>query len=770
VIYITVSELERWYHYRRPSKKGNEKAVVNGGNMLTRRSFLGATGAGVGSAIAPLSARAQATIGPINQPPVTIGPINQPPIPINPGPIVVPRVAIVLAGGGAKGSFEVGAVRYLYDQGIRPDILCGTSVGAINAAKLAEGEGDPTQGLPGLESIWLGLKQNSDMYEHEPWLDTLKSTNPDLYAALPSFVLSSDPDPVPGVHVTATNVGTAIPTHSLFAALAGPIRLQAWIIEKANQGVTCFNDCQTLQWIQQQSPKAFYNLNPIMSLLERRLSLSLVQQWAGGGGKLRLATCALESGKVRYVTEAGQLLDRDTSTVVYTIPPAQGADAPACRPVLVDLGNIEQQIRALGPSPAPPLPGAAPSEAYGEWLAKYKPLAIQFQQTQQQLEICRQSNRPAFIPEIRPGVLASAALPSFFLPVKLGSENYVDGGIRDVMPVEIAAKLGATTIYAVNDSPPLGCDTSYDDKNLLDIGLRALTGIAVDEVVHEAETVVPNASQVQFKEIRCTYAEDDDTVMVHPALIRINMSYGYMRAADSVKPVAIIPDRCYQLADDITKFRRILFDFERRVNNTDVEDRKLSVPMLRWAKGMLYLLILERLNLGGAIPPDVLNSWLTWEQHSWPVAAPSPFSAITPVPEDHNAADFIPQDGTLLREAGTDPIYVILGGAKFHIPTPEALLAMGLSSRPIQTVPVGSLGPGNPSACKPSAGLLASVPWEGKLIKELAAAAVYWIQNGMKRWIVDPTAMSNHGFSWASVLVAPDGSLASIPNGPQLTE
>lgn len=51
--------------------------------------------------------------------------------------------AIVLSGGFALGSFEVGAVRYLYNNGVRPDIICGTSVGSINGSKLAEGEGPP---------------------------------------------------------------------------------------------------------------------------------------------------------------------------------------------------------------------------------------------------------------------------------------------------------------------------------------------------------------------------------------------------------------------------------------------------------------------------------------------------------------------------------------------------------------------------------------------------------------------------------------------------
>jgi predicted acylesterase/phospholipase RssA len=40
-------------------------------------------------------------------------------------------IAIVLSGGGAKGDIEVGALRFIYDQGARQDILCGTSVGSM---------------------------------------------------------------------------------------------------------------------------------------------------------------------------------------------------------------------------------------------------------------------------------------------------------------------------------------------------------------------------------------------------------------------------------------------------------------------------------------------------------------------------------------------------------------------------------------------------------------------------------------------------------------
>jgi predicted acylesterase/phospholipase RssA len=64
------------------------------------------------------------------------------------------KKALVLSGGGAKGSFEVGAVKYLWEQGYRPDIICGVSVGALNAAKLAECKDTSAAEL---EAIWRKL-------------------------------------------------------------------------------------------------------------------------------------------------------------------------------------------------------------------------------------------------------------------------------------------------------------------------------------------------------------------------------------------------------------------------------------------------------------------------------------------------------------------------------------------------------------------------------------------------------------------------------------
>jgi NTE family protein len=47
------------------------------------------------------------------------------------------RVAFVLAGGATRGAIQVGMLRALLERDIRPDLVVGTSVGAMNAAALA---------------------------------------------------------------------------------------------------------------------------------------------------------------------------------------------------------------------------------------------------------------------------------------------------------------------------------------------------------------------------------------------------------------------------------------------------------------------------------------------------------------------------------------------------------------------------------------------------------------------------------------------------------
>ena len=60
--------------------------------------------------------------------------------------------AFVLGGGGVLGATQVGMVRALAERGVRPDLVLGTSIGAVNGCFVAA---DPTvAGAERLAEVW----------------------------------------------------------------------------------------------------------------------------------------------------------------------------------------------------------------------------------------------------------------------------------------------------------------------------------------------------------------------------------------------------------------------------------------------------------------------------------------------------------------------------------------------------------------------------------------------------------------------------------------
>ena len=49
------------------------------------------------------------------------------------------KIGLALAGGGALGAYEVGAHKFLEEQGYKFDIITGTSIGALNGAFITTG-------------------------------------------------------------------------------------------------------------------------------------------------------------------------------------------------------------------------------------------------------------------------------------------------------------------------------------------------------------------------------------------------------------------------------------------------------------------------------------------------------------------------------------------------------------------------------------------------------------------------------------------------------
>jgi NTE family protein len=64
--------------------------------------------------------------------------------------------AFIMSGGGTLGSIQVGMLQALLEADIRPEVLVGTSIGAVNAAFLAA---DPSlERVEALRELWHGVR------------------------------------------------------------------------------------------------------------------------------------------------------------------------------------------------------------------------------------------------------------------------------------------------------------------------------------------------------------------------------------------------------------------------------------------------------------------------------------------------------------------------------------------------------------------------------------------------------------------------------------
>jgi NTE family protein len=93
--------------------------------------------------------------------------------------------AFVLGGGGVLGAVEVGMLRALLERDLVPDLVLGTSVGALNGAMVAR---QPDLGVVDrLTELWAATAESRDVYRDRP-LRTVRravSTGTHIYSSQP---------------------------------------------------------------------------------------------------------------------------------------------------------------------------------------------------------------------------------------------------------------------------------------------------------------------------------------------------------------------------------------------------------------------------------------------------------------------------------------------------------------------------------------------------------------------------------------------------------
>jgi NTE family protein len=154
------------------------------------------------------------------------------------GQVPGPTVAFVLQGGGSLAAGQVGMLRALFEAGIRPDLVVGSSAGALNGVAFAQ---NPTEaGLDELQELWARIRR-SDIFPFSPrqlvhGLSGRRSglVSPDRLRALLARHIGIDrlEDAVIPVRVVTTDAATGRP-----AVLSSGPALPALLASAALPGV-----------------------------------------------------------------------------------------------------------------------------------------------------------------------------------------------------------------------------------------------------------------------------------------------------------------------------------------------------------------------------------------------------------------------------------------------------------------------------------------------------------------------------------------------------
>jgi PASTA domain len=121
-------------------------------------------------------------------------------------------------------------------------------------------------------------------------------------------------------------------------------------------------------------------------------------------------------------------------------------------------------------------------------------------------------------------------------------------------------------------------------------------------------------------------------------------------------------------------------------------------------------------------------------------------------PDDRNGAPAPwAHDGAVVKELSAPEVYLLFGGARFHVGSPDELVALGLSWAQVVTVADGALD------------RFDRVPDRGTMLRERASAEVWRSLGDRLCWIPTAEAMRLLGLSGAQVHTVPAGSLAAFP-------
>lgn len=461
---------------------------------------------------------------------------------------------LVLSGGGARASFQIGALRYLYDRAsLSPSVMVGTSAGSILTAALSQSldREQQIETLDGIEALWMSMTHSDQMFAPRPWFQRLQDRGSEWMALIqqegqrpaPSFSLpkislpqlrpSSDPEPsVDEQTIDPDELSGAELTLHIAMSEPKPTS-QAWgpaavlpLLSMLPRLRTAGGDLSLILRGADASRSMYHPGAILMRLLDGEFFHS--DRTRTSGVTVRISMVGLESGELRYMTETGEMVDRENN-------------------------------------PLPEIPAA----------------------------------------DLSLGALASCAIPGVFAPVRIGDEWYVDGGTREATPAEMAiGPLDVDRCYVVVSAPvesPRAA--SFESKSMLHILMRSAE-ILTDEAERDEVALARSSGAIVIEPDLFVH----DAITVDPGLLKINRDYGWLRAAEAHLK---LPHSVQDVHRKVIELRLAALDLERRVLvDPNVESTLLELARVKWLiRDQLDLLDVHRL------PPGAHRWWSDWEPH-----------------------------------------------------------------------------------------------------------------------------------------------------------
>lgn len=221
-----------------------------------------------------------------------------------------PTTAFVLAGGGFKAAFELGALQHLVTTlGVTPDIITSASAGSILAMVLSQGRSleEFTARLADAREVLLSMTHTDLVFGEQPWMTQLEGTP--FADSLKRLITDRTQPTLPGDDPIAD------PDAEVDAPARAHHRHDWPTLANLSDRVRAVSEARK-QFTRETS--SVLNLNPFEAAIRAQVDVGIptvdVALIARPGLELRMAVTAVKARQTHYVRNDGTVLASDART------------------------------------------------------------------------------------------------------------------------------------------------------------------------------------------------------------------------------------------------------------------------------------------------------------------------------------------------------------------------------------------------------------------------------------------------------------------------